>query len=143
MNKKIFITLLVFSLFLLFTYSYSFAATKAGNTIMNAGNSVGNAVMGATNTVVDGARSLGNTVVNAEGDVESDATNTINSNNNDTMDNTNGDYTATRTATGNGNLLGMSDMTWTWLIVGIVGLAIVGLVWYYGAQYEHRNYNND
>ena len=149
MNKKIFISLLLISLFLITFCSYSFAATTAGNAVMNAGNSVGNAVKGATNAVVNGARGLTNgtsnimnDMTNAEGDTENDATNTL-ATNDGMLGTTNGDYTATRTATGNNNLLGMSDTTWTWIILAIVGLAIVALVWYYGAQYEHRNYNND
>lgn len=52
------------------------------------------------------------------------------------------DYTATRTATSN-NVMGLSSTAWTWLILGIVGIVIVALVWYYGAQYEHRNYNHE
>ena len=60
-----------------------------------------------------------------------------------TLDNGRSDYTATRTATTNDNLFGMSNTAWTWLILGIVGIVIVALVWYYGAQYEHRNYDND
>ena len=148
MNKKIFITLLIFSLFLFFSYSCCLANTKAGNTMKDMGNSVGNAIVGAKNTVVDGIKDLGNTAttmgkdaMNTTQDLGQDTENTLNDtiNNLDTNDN---NYSATRTATNNGNLLGMSDTTWTWLILGIVGLAIVGLVWYYGAQYEHRNYND-
>lgn len=153
MNKKIFITILMFSIISLSFCSYSFAENGAMNNakdaVMNTGNSIGNAVAGATNAVVDGARDLGNTaasagnsIMNANGDTESDATNTLD-NNGGMLDNTDGNYTATRTSTNNDNLLGLSDNTWTWLILGIVGLAIVGLVWYYGAQYEHRNYTND
>ena len=37
----------------------------------------------------------------------------------------------------------MSDTMSTWLIMGLVGAVIIGLIWYYGAQYEHRNYDND
>lgn len=153
MNKKLFITLLLISLFIITACSYSFAANdamdNAKNAVMDAGNSIGNAAATATDTVVDGTRnlvngtvSLGNTLSNANGDTENDATNTL-ATNGGMLDNNDGNYTATRTATNNDNLLGMSDTTWTWLILGIVGLSIVGLVWYYGAQYEHRNYSND
>ena len=148
MSKKIFLTLLLISLLML-TTCYSYAATGVGNTIKEAGNTAGNALAGATGTVVDGARGLANgasnmmkDMINANGDMENDATNTL-ATTDEMFDNNDGDYTATRTATGSNNMLGMSDTTWTWLILGAVGLAIVGLVWYYGAQYEHRNYNND
>ena len=57
------------------------------------------------------------------------------------MDNATSDYNATKTST-NSNLMGMSSQSWTWLILGIVGVVIVGLVWYYGAQYEHSNYTD-
>jgi len=153
MNKKIFITILMFSIILLAFCSYSFAVNdamnNARNAVMSTGNAIGNAVVGAKNAVVDGAKDLGNgtasvanNITNANGDTENDATNTLDTNDG-MLDMGNDDYTATRTATNNDNLLGISDNTWTWLILGIVGLAIVGLVWYYGAQYEHRNYNND
>ena len=146
MNKKFLSILFISSLFLMLSCSCSLAATTAGNAVMDAGNAVGNVVTGTANTAADGARSLGNGVstmwndlTNANGDMENDATNTmagsILRNNDD------GNYTATRTGA-NANMLGMSDTTWTWLILGIVGLAIIGLVWYYGAQYEHRSYND-
>lgn len=154
MNKKTFITFLLISLFILTACSYSFAANNdamnnAKNTVMNTGNAVGNAITGTANAVVNGARSItngaasvGNSISNANGDTENDATNTL-ATTNGMLENNDGDYTAARTATADTTFLGMSDNTWTWLILGIVGLAIVGLVWYYGAQYEHRNYSND
>lgn len=149
MNKKIFVTFLLISLFFITAYSHSFATNntmnKARNTVMNVGNTVGNIVSdaaGAISTGVkdlgNGAATLGNDAVNGMENMGNDTKNAVGT----TLDNNDGDYTATRTATNN-NMLGMSDTTWTWLILGLVGLAITGLVWYYGAQYEHRNYNND
>ena len=148
MNKKFLSILLISSLFLMLSCSLTFAATTAGNVVRDAGNTVGNVVSGTANAAANSAKGIGNGVstmwndlTNANGDMENDATNTMSGSilgNND-----NGNYTATRTATNASNMLGMSDTTWTWLILGIVGLAIIGLVWYYGAQYEHRNYNND
>ena len=56
-----------------------------------------------------------------------------NSDYNSNMDTTtNTGYTATRTATDTG--YGMTNTAWIWLIVGIVGIMIVALVWYYVAQ---------
>lgn len=152
MNKKIFITLLVISL-LLISASCSFAATTAmnntKNAVMNTGNNIGNAVVNAKNAVVNGttgiangAATLGKDAMNTAGTIGNDTRNTVGTTAN-TLNNGNDDYTATRTATTNNNLFGMSNSAWTWLILGIVGIAIVGLVWYYGAQYEHRNYDND
>ena len=157
MNKKMFFTLLLVSLFLIAFSSYSFAnnnamhnaMNNARNAVMDTGNSIGNAISGTTNAVVDGTKNLGNGIANvtnnmtnANGDTQRDATNTLEPNNG-IFDTANGDYDATRTATNNNGFLGMTDTTWTWVILGIVGLAIVGLVWYYSSQYEHRNYNND
>ena len=149
MNKKVFFTLLLISLVVLST-CYSFAATGVGNAIKDAGNTAGNLVSGATGAIVDGTKKLTNSasnmmndMTNANGDRENDATNTLSTNDGIFDTNTNGDnYTATRTSTDNSNMLGMSSNTWTWLIVGIAGIAIISLVWYYGAQYEHRNYND-
>ena len=147
MNKKVLFTLLLISLLVLST-CYSFAATGVGNAIKDAGNTAGNLVSGATGAIVDGTKNLTNSagnmmndMTNANGDRENDATNTL-ATNNGIFDTNTDNYTATRTATDNGNMLGMSGNTWTWLIVGVAGIAIVSLVWYYGAQYEHRNYND-
>ena len=148
LKKFIAITLITAFLLILTISTYSYANTQAGNAVMNAGNSIGNAAMSVKNGVVNGVKSIGNGAtriandsMNATEDMTNDATNTIEGTTG-ILDNGNDDYTATRTATNN-NILGMSDTTWTWLILGIVGLSIVGLVWYYGAQYEHRNYEND
>ena len=151
MKNKIFIITLL-SLLLIAICSYSFATNNmmnsTRNAVGNAGNSIGNAITGTANAVVNGTKNLGNGIANmandmtnADGDTENDATNTLGTTDG-MLDTTNGDYTATRTATNN-NMLGLSDTAWTWLILGIVGVAIVSLVWYYGAQYNHRNYNND
>lgn len=147
MTKKIFFTLLLISLLIL-GISFSYATTNVGNDLMSAGKSVGNAVKGTADAAVDGARDLTNgasnmmnDMTNANGDKESDATNTLAATDG-IFSNAEGDYTAMQTSTANDSLLGMSEMTWTWLILGIVGAVIVALVWYYGAQYEHRNYND-
>lgn len=154
MNKKILITISVFCLLIMSLCSYSFAANngmnKAKNAVMNVGNSVGDAVVGAKNAVVDGAKgitngaaTLGKDAINTTQNLGNDAKNTVGTVTGN-LGNDRDDYTATRTATtSNSNLFGMSTTAWTWLILGIVGIVIVALVWYYGAQYEHRNYNND
>lgn len=152
MNKKIFIALLLIS-FLIIGTSYSFAANGAMNnvkdTVMSTGNSIGNVVGGATNAVADSARSLTDGAATAGNDVAGTTRNVgndITGNNNDAvgmLDTGDNDYNATRTVTGTMNLFGMSTSAWTWVILAIAGLAIVGLVWYYGAQYEHKSYNND
>ena len=147
MNKKVFFAFLLSTLCVFALCSYSFANTNVGNKLMNAGKSVGNAIGDTAGAVVDGAKDLTNStsnvmnnMTNANGNTENnDATNTSN----EMFGTTNTNYTATRTATNNNNLLGMSSTAWTWIILGTIGAIIVALVWYYGAQYEHRNYNND
>ncbi len=137
MLKKVFSLLIV--LFLLFFTSNVFAANnEMGDSMNKAGNTVRNVVGGAENVVEDtagaigsGVRDLGNTV--------SDGVSRVTNNGND-------DYTATRTATAratdNGTFLGMSANTWTWLVLAIVTIAIVGLVWYYVAQ-NKSEYNSN
>ena len=153
MSKRMFSTILIVTLFIISLCSYSFAASdtmnQAKDAVMNAGNSIGSAAVTAKNAVVDGAKDItngastvGKDAVNTTEDAGRDGMNVLG----DTasvLDDGDRDYTATRTATGDSNLLGMSTTTWTWLILGIVGIIIVALVWYYGSQYEHRNYNND
>lgn len=150
--KKKFLFLTLVSLFLITLCSYSFATSNmmnsAKNTVMNAGNAIGNAATSTMNAIgngvqgiANGAANLGDDAMNGAREMGNDTMNTL-----DTTATTLGtqdtDYTATRTGTDT-NLLGLSDTVWTWLILGIVGIAIVGLVWYYGAQYDHKNYSND
>jgi len=138
MKNKILISTLLFSLCLSFLCSYSFATgmmQSAGNAVRNTGNAIGNAAVRTRDTIVGGTENLANDVM---GGIDSmtgyDGT---------TMGTGTTDYTATRTATDNTGLFGMSDTMSTWLIMGIVGAIIIGLIWYYSSQYEHRNYNND
>ena len=136
MNKKMFSIILILSLFLISICSFSFAATEALNSTKNSVKNVGNAIGNGVKDVANGAANLGKDAVNttqAAGNSIAGAT----SMNNDGMD-----YTATRTSADN-NVMGLSSTAWTWLILGIVGIVIVALVWYYGAQYEHKNYNHE
>lgn len=144
MHKRKLITFFALFLFITLSFSYSFALNETSNTknvMMSAGNSIGNAAVSTKNALTTGMQDIGNGLSN----MGSAAMNTMENATNGmtsafTMENSN--YEATRTATNN-NLLGLSDTAWTWLIVGIIGAAIVGLVWYYGAQYEHKNYDHN
>ena len=139
MKNKILISTLLLSLCIVFLCSYSLATTNmmksAGNAVINAGNTIGNAAIRTRDTIVGGTENLANDVM---GGVD-----TMTGYDRTTMGTGTTDYTATRTATDTTTLFGMSDTMSTWLIMGIVGAVIIGLIWYYGAQYEHRNYNND
>lgn len=141
MKNKLLISTLAVLLLTVVLCSYSNANNmmqSAGNAVKNAGNAIGNAAAKTGNTIVNGTRNLLNDAENLGNNTENmtDDTATIYDTNND-------DYTAQRTATTNTGLFGMSNTMSTWLILGVVGAIIVGLIWYYGAQYEHRNYNND
>ena len=72
---------------------------------------------------------------------------TTNNNNRSNVSTTNqGGYTATRTSANTGNNLfgNVTNSVWTWLIVAIVGIVIVGLVMYYAKQNNNViTYNND
>lgn len=152
MTKKIFTTLFVLAITLIFS-SFVFANTttddmgsemssswdKLSNTAQNMGNNVRGAIdnMGDTMT---GNTDNNNTNNNTDNSNVNNATtgNTNNTNNNDDdlFADTNNGYTATRTATTtNTGLFGMDASTmWTWLILAILGVAIVALVWSYGKQ---------
>ena len=146
--KKFLISLSVLTM-LVFTFSYISFADTAGNNTKKATNAVGNVLSGAANgtqNVVNNAKNAVENGANNVKNVASDIGNDVKETGNDVVgamtgrnDNT---YTAERTATDT-QAFGMSTTSWTWIILGIVGAAIVGLVWYYGSQYEHRNYDND
>ena len=102
------------------------AAKNAGNAVKSAGNAVMNGVNQAGNAIMDSANKAGNSIENAM---------TNNTDNND-------DYNATRTSA-EGTFMGMTSNTWSWLILGIAAIAIIGLVWYYSVQLNNGRRNND
>ena len=136
-TRTIFVIALSFALILFATNC--FATDNAGNGAMSgvqnvlegAGNGVRNVVNGTGNVVEDAANGIGRGIGNIGNSIDEGMNN---------MDNTNnGDYTAQRTATtaeNNGTFLGMNSTVWTWVIMGIIGAAIISLVWFYGKQHE-------
>lgn len=141
MTKKI-VTLLV-ALFLICTTSFVFAAENAGSEVQDslnkAGHSVGNAVNGTGNVVRDGVGAIEKGLEDLGNTFTSGASRVTNNN-----ANRNNNYSTTRTATGT-TFAGMSANTWTWFILAIAGIAIVGLIWYYSMQNttERRTNHND
>lgn len=134
MAKRIFA--FVIAILLVLCTSYVFAANnemsdsmnKAGNTIEHATDGVRNVVGNVENgaaRIGNGVQDLGNTFADGAARVANDGV-TLNANNDD-------QYTAVRTATG-GSFMGMNGTTWTWFILAIAALVIVGLVWYYAMQ---------
>lgn len=138
MYKKM---LVIFAILTIGIFSFSVCfANNDGSMLQDAANGVRDAVGGAENAIEDGAKDIANTTKGATGSAENAMENKDNSgmtqNNNRTN---NSNYTATRTATTNSTFMGMSSTAWTWLIIGIAGIAIVALVWYYGSQIRTSN----
>ena len=143
MHKK----LLIATSFIMMTI-FSFSICHANDGLTNATNGVRNVVGNAENAVEDAAKNISNASKDATGKMEQGANDVVNNNRNN-MNNintnnnnyNNNNYTATRTATTNRTFMGMNSTAWTWLIMGIVGIAIVALVWYYSMQLRSSNYD--
>ena len=131
--KKIIISS-IFLILLISAFSTIFAAnTTTGNMMSNVGDTMQGVAENTRNTVSNMENGIENGVKNAKNTIMG-ATNNVQNG----IENVSNQRTA-----GDATVLGMSTNTWTWLILAIVGAAIVGLVWYYGAQYEHKNYDKD
>lgn len=129
MTKRIFAFFVAIAM-ILFTSSV-FATNEIKQSMDKAGSSVKNVVNGAETVVKDGAnavgtgaKDLGNTFANGAARVTS----------NDGYSTARTQATTRSMTTNNGTILGMSANTWTWFILAIAALAIVGLVWYYAMQ---------
>ena len=144
MYKKIFVALAILTIGI---FSFSICFANNDHMLEDAANGVRNVVGGAENAIEEGARDIANTTKGATGAAENsmdnatgmtENTNINNNNNNSEMngnDRTNSNtYIATRTSTTDSRFMGMNATAWTWLILGIAGIAIVALVWYYGSQ---------
>ena len=144
MYKKIFVALAILTIGI---FSFSICFANNDHMLEDAANGVRNVVGGAENAIEDGARDIANTTKGVTGAAENsmdnatgmtENTNNNNNNNNSEMngnDRTNSNtYIATRTSTTDSRFMGMNATAWTWLILGIAGIAIVALVWYYGSQ---------
>lgn len=97
------------------------------NMIENAGNNISNSVKSGLNTVEHGTEN----VVTDVKDGMQDMGNTMVSG---TTNNNNNNYTASRTSSNEVKIAGMTTNTWSWLIMGITGVAIIILVWSYIKQ---------
>lgn len=107
------------------------AAKNAGNTVQNVGNTIRDGANQAGNEVKDSANKAGNSIENGANAVEKSITNNNGTN-----------YDATRTST-EGTFMGMTSNTWSWLILGIAAIAIIGLVWYYSVQLNNNKHNDE
>lgn len=151
MHKKLFISFAIL-ISLIFSFTICFA-NDGGNMVKDAADNVRNAVGGVENTVENAAKDVANTSKNVTGNMENGANNVGNNmenNNHNNQQNTStnnlksNDYNATRTSTGttSNTFMGMNATAWTWLIIGIVAIAIVALVWYYAMQTRSSDYND-
>lgn len=136
---------------------FSFSVCFANNMVQDAANGVKNVVGGAENAVEGAVKGISNATKDATANFENSANNMtnnmINNNNtnnnhdgtniNTTTGNTGNNYTATRASTTDGTFMGMNSTVWTWLILGVVGIAIIALIWYYSTQVNSSNRYND
>ena len=144
MAKKLFITSIIVCLMLLLNISTINAATMT-NTIKDSSNKASSMMQNAESHIENGVNNIKNGAMNVGNTIMGGTENMTNKDTTGATTNNDEGYVATRTAFDNDpNIMGMSSTTWTWLILAAVTIAIVALVWYYGAQYEHRsNYNNE
>ena len=110
-------------------------------------NDIKSTVNGATNTIVDGTKNLAEDVRSgiqtAENTIENgakDIGNAVMDTANDVVDNNNNDYITTRTNAEDVSVINSTAAsTWTWIAVAIAGIVIVGLVWYYASERNHKH----
>ena len=151
MKTKIIVSSIILTLIISLFTNICFAENEDINMMDDAQDMVN----GASNFVEDTASDIGNGVA----EITEDVGNTISDAGSSIMDtfdidnnsynnyiaysDNNNSYTAQRTATTtNNNFLGIGSTAWTWLIMGVVGIAIVALVWYYGTEHEKYHANN-
>lgn len=107
------------------------------STISFANNDIKDGVHSATDTVIDGASNLVNDARKGVGAIENTVENGAKDIGNAMHhDNTNG-YTTTRTATTGTTTNGMNSTLWTWVILAVASVVIIGLIWYYASQNNH------
>lgn len=152
MKKKIYISILAVITITLLSFSYTFAANdmKAVDGIRNVVGGAENVVEDAGKGIVDGVRNITSNGENAMDNITRDTGNTMQNAGNGiagALSTDNNGYDATRTTTrsavdaGEGTFLGMNSTVWTWLIMAVVGIAIVALVWMYAKQ-NNNSYND-
>ena len=149
MRRKIYLTLSIVIVSLLlstFTFATENSAIAGGirnvvggaeNVIQNTGDTIANTTRnvapGVENMMTDAGQTIDNSMKSIGNGIQN-AGNTITG----AIDMSDGDYTAQRTANeGTGTFLGMDPTMFTWVIMAIVGLAIIALVWMYAKQNDH------
>lgn len=117
----------------------------AGNSLKNDMNNVGNDINNGVNNVTDGANNNGTGNMNNSGNANSDTGNMSTTGNNGyTTSRTTAETRAINTNGDANTFLGMTSTMWTWLILALAAVIIVGLVWYYSNQVSNnRRYDNN
>lgn len=136
--KRLFTFTAILFTVIAFLTGYSYANNTAMEQMKD---SIRNAVGGTENVVEDAAKngadgvkkgfnSLGNTTNSVVHGISDGMNNTTSGYPLDN-DNNNDDYTARRTNT---TFAGTNGTMWTWLIIGIAAIAVLGFLWYYSMQ---------
>lgn len=143
MNKRLLIaTIITIFLSIILSFSYCFATDENMSVVDGIRNFVG----GAENVIEDAGSGIVNGVKSGINGTENAAKNVGNAMAG-TMRTTDDNYTAERTDTTveatSGDFLGMDSTMWTWIIMALVGIAIVVLVWAYSKENHYNSHNNN
>ena len=132
MKKKFLFLVSMLSIILMSTATYVFAADNMMNSIENGAKNVAEGVGNIVEKGVDATKNVANGVAKGAQDLTAGIT----KNNNTGNSNYGTTRTSTRTtaAMQDSEFAGMSAWGWSWIIIGVLGIAIVALVWYYGMQ---------
>lgn len=137
MKKKFFVISALLVSLLAISTSYAFANTNMVNTIEHAAQNI---TSDAGNMLNNSANATKNTINNISAGTQRTGNNIVSGTT--TNNNRTGNYNATRTNT-NATWLGMDSTAWTWLIMGIVAVAIIALVWSYARQKNTSTHSNN
>ncbi len=133
MKNKILTTILLFIVLLLCSAScFANNDTNLGNEVQDSAQKSQTTLQSAGEGIKNIASDIGNGVQDAAQDVGRGVEDMFDGN--DNMRASTGNYTATRTSTDGMTGGAMTNTAWVWLILGIVGVVIVALTWYYVSQ---------
>lgn len=142
MKNKLLLSILIILVVLLASIvCFANNDTNLGEELKNSTNKSEHTIQNAGEGIKNIASDIGNGIQNAANDIGKGVENVFHAGttgNSPTTTSTDG-YTAARTstdstATGMG---GISRAVWIWLIMGIVGIIIIALTWYYVTQDSH------
>lgn len=139
MKNKLLLSILIILAILLTSIACFANNTNLGEELKDSGNKSEHTIQNAGEGIKNIASDIGNGIQNAASDIGRGVENVFHTGNTDGSHTATNGYTATRTSTAGATtgMGGMSRTTWVWLIMGIVGIVIIALTWYYVTQ------NND